>query len=92
MSSYFKVLRQFNRDVWLNLVAWALLAFAYFGVQAVIFNLYLLRLGYGPEFIGLVIGVGQLAGALCSLPAGMIGTRLGPRRALLLGLSIAAGA
>ena len=92
MSSYLKALRQFNRDVWLNLVAWALLAFAYFGVQAVIFNLYLLRLGYGPEFIGLLIGVGQLAGALCALPAGLVSTRLGARRAIILGLTIVAGA
>jgi hypothetical protein len=60
VASYWRVVRGFNRDIWLVLVTWALVAFAYFGIQGVLLNLYLLRLGYGPKFIGLLIGSGQL--------------------------------
>jgi MFS family permease len=91
MLNYLKVLRQFHRDVWLNLAMWALLAFAYFGVMAVLFNLYLLRLGYAPPFIGLLVGVGQLTWALCALPAGVIGIRLGTRTTMILGLVTVTG-
>src|SRR6188474_1855876 len=58
-----------DRGLVLYLVAWGLMGFGYFGIQGVIFNLYLLRLGFGPEFIGLLTGVGQLIWALCALPA-----------------------
>jgi hypothetical protein len=50
------MVRGFNRSVVvLWLLTWALAAFGYFGLQGVLFNLYLLRLGFGPEFIGLLI-------------------------------------
>lgn len=74
---------RFNRDIRLYLLAWALVAFAYVGVQGVLFNLYLLRLGYDTAFIGLLIGTGQLAWAAFALPAGAIGARIGLRNALV---------
>ena len=82
MANYLSKLR-FNRDVWLVLITWALMGFAYTGVFLVLFNLYLLRLGYGPEFVGIVNGVGLIA-ALVSLPAGALGKRWGSRRLLCL--------
>ena len=39
-------------------------------------NLYLLRLDYGTEFIGLVNAVGLLTFGLASLPAGILGSRM----------------
>src|SRR5690606_16661039 len=83
MLAYLSALRLLNRDIRFLLGMWALTAFAYFGIQGVLLNLYLLRLGYGPEFIGLLIGSGQLVWAAFALPAGMIGQRLGLRTALL---------
>ena len=60
------------------------------GIHAVLFNLYLLRLGYGPEFVGWVSAVGTLSFALSALPAGLLASRIGLRRAMTLGLVIGA--
>lgn len=73
------------RDVRLYLFAFNSIAFAYFGILGVLFNLYLLRLGHGPEFIGLLIGGGQLVWGAAALPAAMLGARLGNRNALIAG-------
>src|SRR5690606_8293601 len=59
------------------------------GIYSLLRSLYLLRLGYGPEFIGLVAAVGMLGWALACLPAGSIGRRLGVRQAMILGLGLA---
>lgn len=83
---YLRRLLLFNRDVWLILTTWALLGFAYSGIFLVLFNLYLLRLGYGPEFVGVVNGVGLIALAVFSLPAGALGTRWGSRRMMIAGM------
>jgi MFS family permease len=58
------------------------------GVYAVLLNLFLLRLGYGPEQIGLVNAAGTLTFALSSLPAGALGARWGSHRILLVGLGL----
>jgi len=80
-----RVLFTFNRNIRLFLTAWALLAFAYFGMQGVLLNLYLLRLGFDTQFIGSLIASGQIVWALAALPAGMIGQRMGLRGALITG-------
>jgi MFS family permease len=80
---------RFNRDVWLFLAAWALIAFGYFGVQAVLLNLYLLRLGFDTQFIGKLIAAGQLVWALAALPAGALGRRMGLRSSLIAGSACA---
>ena len=48
MNSYLKTLKCFNRETWLFLISSALIGFSYIGIYVMIFNLYLLRLGYGP--------------------------------------------
>ena len=53
MFGGWRILFSFNRNIWLYLLAWGLVAFGYMGVQGVLLNLYLLRLGYEVEFIGL---------------------------------------
>jgi len=83
MLNDWRILRTFNRGIWLFLLAWALTAFGYFGIQGVLLNLYLLRLGFGPEFIGLLIASGQIIWAVMALPAGAIGARIGLRAALI---------
>ena len=54
--------RRLPRDV--QLYAWAsfLIGIGSFGIWAVLFNLYLQRLGMGPEAIGLLLGVGPFIG------------------------------
>jgi len=56
------------------------------GVFSVLLNLYLVRLGFGPELIGVVNSSGMLALALASLPAGALGARLGSQRMLRNGM------
>src|SRR3954471_12358413 len=60
------------------------------GIYSVLLNLFLLRLGYGPEQIGLINAAGTLAFALACLPAGVIGARWGSRLIMLLGLALLA--
>src|SRR5262245_11206989 len=80
------MLRPFNRSIHLWLLVFAVAGFTYFGVHAVLFGLYLLRLGFEPRFIGLLIGSGQIVFALIALPAGEFGRRMGVRGALIVGL------
>lgn len=87
LSSYVTTLRTFQRHVWLYFAVMSLIGFTVDGgIFSVVFNLFLLRLGYGPEFVGQISSVGLLAFALCSLPAGTVGARIGNRRALIAGL------
>ena len=90
MFRTWRVLRAFNRGTHVFLMVCALDAFGYFGIQAVLLNLYLLRLGLGAQFIGLLIASGQLTWAIAALPAGAIGQRLGLRATLILASALAA--
>jgi MFS family permease len=89
-TTYLQVLRRFSRDVRLYLITAALFGFTVGGgISAVLLNLYLLRLGHGPEFIGLVNAAGMLAIAVFSLRAGALGGRWGIRRLMIAGLCLA---
>jgi len=85
-AAYLQKLRLFNRDVRLYLLSGALASFAYRGIYGVLFNLYLLRLGHGPEFIGLVNAALWLPMIVLSLPAGEFGRRWGVRRTMIVGM------
>lgn len=56
------------------------------GIQSVLLNLYMLRLGFGPGLVGQVVFMGQLVFALSCLPAGRIGERWNLRKMMLVGL------
>jgi predicted MFS family arabinose efflux permease len=88
VADYLRVLRLFSRDLRLFLVTAVLVGVAWDGMRAVLLNLYLLRLGYGPESVGLINSVGGLAFALMCLPAGLLGTRHGSRSMLITGLGL----
>jgi len=85
--AYIGHLRRFNRNVWLALLAWAIGLGGFFGIVGVLFNLYLLRLGYGTEWIGLVSAAGGLAFAAGSVLAGALGRRYSLRRMMMAGMS-----
>ena len=80
------VIRQYKKEVQLFFLVIAALGFAIDGVYTVLMNLYLLRLGYGTEFIGLLNAVGLLTFAISSLPAGILGTRWSNLLMLKLGV------
>ena len=83
MRDYWDNLRLLNRNVRFFLMATAVHGFVFFGIYALLLNLYLLRLGYGSEFIGLVNGIGPLMLAIFSLPAGVVSRRWGSQRVML---------
>ncbi|MDE0506129.1 MAG: MFS transporter, partial [Candidatus Poribacteria bacterium] len=86
VSSYLHVLSGSSRNARLYFITASLVGLTLEGIHALLFNLYLLRLGYGPEFIGLINGIGMCAFAICSLPAGRLTQRWGCRRTMLTGL------
>jgi MFS family permease len=89
MIGMFTRFRALGPAALLYLSASALVGFAVDGgVYSVIFNLYLIRLGYGPEMIGIIVGVAQFIFALSSVPAGMLGSRYGSRQMLALGIAL----
>ncbi len=86
---YVDGLRQLTPDLRRYYLAVSLLGFAVDGgVYAVLLNLFLARLGYGPEVIGLVNAAGMVVFALASLPAGIFGERWGSKRIMLWGLGL----
>ena len=68
--------RAFNSQARLFFAVIVGLTFVADGLVSVLLNLYLLRLDYGTEFIGLVNAVALLTFGLASLPAGILGSRL----------------
>lgn len=88
--SYTAALRGLSRNVRLVLLAAALQGFTISGIYGVLLNLFILRLGHGPEFVGLVNGSGLLASALFCLPASAVGRRFGSRKAMLVGVMLIA--
>ena len=90
ITDYLSTVRLFSRDLRLFLITGALVALAWDGMRTVILNLYLLRLDYGPQFVGLVNAVGAFAFALLCPLAGAMGTRWGSRKMLITGLGLMA--
>ena len=91
MKNYWQMVRGLNRDMRLYLLADGLSGFTVDGgIYAVIFNLYLLRLGYEAAFIGMVNGLGLLAYGLFSFPAGWLGSRFSTRKLIGIGLGVMA--
>jgi MFS family permease len=86
-ASYVGTVRRFSRDLCLYLAASAAYGFAVDGIRAVVFNLYMLRLGYGPEQIGLVAAAVMIVFTAACFPAGTWSRRWGSRRMLIAGMS-----
>jgi MFS family permease len=90
MFTYLQRVRSFNPDVKLILV-YCLLACIGFGVIELIFNFYLLELGYREDFIGQWRAVATLAVAAASLGMGPAINRFGNWRVLVTGFAVLCG-
>lgn len=55
------------------------------GLFSVLYNLYIHELGYADAMSGTVVSMQSLATALCFLPIGLFGDRVGRRRLLMIG-------
>jgi len=83
-ASYFGKVRSFSSNAKLYIVHVFGMDFIY-GTWEVLFNLYLLAIGFDPAFIGLRLIIGGVAGALSALPAGMISDRIGRKASFITG-------
>lgn len=81
---------RFSRDVWLINASLMVFAAGFMGITQLLRVIYLLRLGAGLELIGVLYASGSLLFGVMGLPSGAIGTRLGARRALVLGAVVLA--
>lgn len=77
-----------SRDVWLINVSLMVFVAGFMGITQLLRVIYLLRLGAGLELIGVLYASGSLLFGVLGLPSGVIGTRLGARRALILGACV----
>jgi MFS family permease len=89
ISAYLSRIRQFTPN------ARKFLAFQFFlalntGIYGVIFNLYVLKLGYHEDFLGLLLGVIYVSTGIFSLPAAMLCDRIGRRKTLMISSGILA--
>lgn len=87
MTSYLHRVRSFAPDVKLILL-YCLFANIGFGVIELIFNFYLLELGYREDFIGKWRAIATLAMAATSLGLGTLINRYGPWRTIVGGFAV----
>jgi MFS family permease len=89
MGGAFKVklsaLSSFSRDTRLLFAVSGMISISFFGIQMLLKVLYVLRLGYGPEYVGWFLASAALAYMGMGLPSGALGSRFGPRRTMLAG-------
>jgi MFS family permease len=75
----------FSRDAKLLSVVSGMFAISFYGIYALLSVLYVLRLGYGPTYVGWFSAAGSLSYMAMSLPSGALSSRLGTRRLMLIG-------
>ena len=87
IKRYVQRISTLSRNAELYLVATILQGLS-FGIWGVIFNLYLNlpEVGFQLDFIGNMFSAGAIATGLVALPAGLLCERIGPKKALLVGL------
>ena len=88
LLDYFATLGRFSRNARLFL-SYALLSGLGTGIWNVMFNIYLLRLGYETTFVGLFWMVDMLFHGLFAFPAGLIGDKIGRRKTFVLATTFA---
>jgi len=77
----------FSRNARLFLSATFLNGFT-LGIWTVLFNLYLLELGFREDFIGYMFLLGGLAAGFAAFPAGIICDKIGRKKSLLIGVMV----
>ena len=85
MSEYWQRVRAFSPSLRRLMLAAVCMLSVWSGLMAVLYNLYLVRLGFDARTIGLLGGLGALVWGLAALPAGLLSNRIGLRSSLQLG-------
>ena len=87
VRDYFRKIRMFSRNARLFLLATFLNGFT-LGIWTVLFNLYLLNLGFHEDFIGYTFLLGGLAAGLAAFPVGVLSDKIGRKKSLLAGVIV----
>lgn len=88
MPEYVRRVRAFSPDLWRVLLAAAIVFVVWLGILAVLYNLYLLRLGFDTRTVGLLAGLGALVWGVAALPAAVFGNRFGLRNSIMMGIAV----
>ncbi len=80
-------LGRFPRPVWRILLHSLIFGLA-LSIADLLFNFYLVSLGYAADTAGLLSTVSRAAGMVTGIPIGILVDRLSPQRALLVGLAV----
>ena len=88
-SGYVAKMRLFSRNARLFIVHVVGMDVIY-GTWSVLFNLYLLAVGFNVAFIGLRILVSAVASGIASIPAGLVSDRIGRKLSFVLGDGVGA--
>lgn len=80
-----------SREVWQLSLATGLINAGYLSMMGLLKTIFVLRLGYGADFVGTLMAAGSLSFALSSLLGGVLGGRFGARRAMIVGAAVIAG-
>lgn len=89
VADYADALRRFSRNARLYIVHVIGMDMIH-GTWDVLFNLYLLTVGFRIEFIGLRLLAGGVAGAVASIPAGFVSDRIGRKWSFIIGDGVGA--
>ncbi|MFQ6033960.1 MAG: MFS transporter [Candidatus Bipolaricaulia bacterium] len=87
LSAYLRRLRGFSRNARLYLL-FSFLSGLTFSVYYLFFNLYILSMDYDPGFLGLLVALPMGINLIVAIPAGLLGDRIGYRRAMLGGTAL----
>src|SRR5258708_4789442 len=91
LTEYIRNFGRFQRNARLYLISNALSGVTV-GIILVLYNLYLVSLGYGADFIGLVLFVGTVGAGIAIFPAGVCVDRFGGKLIMIWSnLSICGG-
>jgi MFS family permease len=83
IKSYIRALSSFNVNIKLLLLRTIIMGL-YAGIYGIIFNLYILDMGYRADFLGLLLSVSLLTSSVMSIPAGILCDRFDRRKLMLV--------
>jgi MFS family permease len=82
IKKYLCTVSGFHKNVKLLLLR-SFIICLYTGIYGILFNLYVLNLGYGADFLGLVLAAHVLASSAMSIPAGILCDRFDKRKLMI---------
>ncbi|HEY3273184.1 MAG TPA: MFS transporter [Methanocella sp.] len=82
-KNYIRTLAGLNVNVRLLLLRTAIMGL-YSGIYGIIFNLYILDMGYRADFLGLLLSISLLTSSAMSIPAGVLCDRFDRRKLMII--------